>query len=137
MPERNIHFGLFGAHGTKGSKAAADVLDRLALEGGITSPATTRRGLNARLNYLTRSAAGYQAIRDAGITVTPRTLRAWRQHTQTPAPPTASASTPPTAPTAATTSPATSSSASTPKAAPAWRSTPSTSPWSAPSTAGY
>jgi len=86
MPERNINFGLFGAHGVKGSEAAARVLDRLALEGGITSPVTTRRGLNARINYLTRSAAGYQAMRDAGITVTPRTLRAWRQRTQNPGP---------------------------------------------------
>ncbi|SCK51065.1 hypothetical protein H181DRAFT_04617 [Streptomyces sp. WMMB 714] len=86
MPERNINFGLFGADGTKGSQAAADVLDRLALEGGIISPVTTRRGLNARLNYLTRSAAGYRAMREAGITVTSRTLRAWRRRTQTPSP---------------------------------------------------
>ncbi|OEV11043.1 transcriptional regulator [Streptomyces nanshensis] len=86
MPDRTIQFGLLRARGVKGSEAAARVLDRLALEGGITSPVTTRRGLNARLNYLTRSAAGYQAMRDAGITVTPRTQRAWRQRTQTPSP---------------------------------------------------
>ncbi|MBQ1122473.1 transcriptional regulator [Streptomyces smyrnaeus] len=86
MPERTLNFGLYGARGQKSAQLAADVLDRLALEGGIRSPVTTRRGLNARLNYLTNSPAGYQAMRDAGISVTRGTLRRWLQHKQTPSP---------------------------------------------------
>jgi hypothetical protein len=86
MPDRTVQFGVLRAQGVKGSTAAAGVLDRLALEGGIASPVTTRRGLNARLNYLTHSAAGYEAMRDAGITVTSRTLRAWVRRRQTPSP---------------------------------------------------
>ncbi|MGH3309689.1 MAG: transcriptional regulator [Streptomyces sp.] len=84
MPDRTHQFGLLRARGEKGSTAAARVLERLALEGGIVSPVTTRRGLNARLTYLTRSASGYQAMREAGITVTSRTMRDWTRHTQTP-----------------------------------------------------
>lgn len=84
MPERTLNFGLYRAKGRKSSQLAADVLDRLALEGGIRSPVTTRRGLDARLNYLTNSPAGYQAMREAGITVTPGTLRRWLRHTQHP-----------------------------------------------------
>lgn len=86
MPERTLNFGLYGARGQKSARLAADVLDRLALEGGIRSPVTTRRGLNARLNYLTNSPAGYQTMRDAGISVTRGTLRRWLQHKQTPSP---------------------------------------------------
>ncbi|MGI5350424.1 transcriptional regulator [Streptomyces sp. CA-250714] len=84
MPERTLNFGLYGAQGQKSAQLAADVLDRLALEGGIRSPVTSRRGLNARLNYLTNSPAGYQAMSDAGISVTRGTLRRWLQHKQTP-----------------------------------------------------
>ncbi|MGP3990809.1 hypothetical protein [Streptomyces sp. 3N207] len=45
---------------------------------------SSRRGLYARLNYLTRSAAGGQAMADAGIAVTRGTLHRWLQHKQTP-----------------------------------------------------
>lgn len=86
MPERTLDFGLYGAQGTRSAQLAGEVLDRLALEGGIRSPVTTRRGLYARLNYLTNSAAGYQAMREAGITVTRGTLRRWLRHRQTPTP---------------------------------------------------
>ncbi|QID39772.1 transcriptional regulator [Streptomyces albus] len=84
MPERTYNFGLYGAQGRKSAFLAGEVLDRLALEGGIRSPVTTRRGLHARLNYLTNSPAGYQAMRDAGITVARGTLRRWLRHRQTP-----------------------------------------------------
>lgn len=77
MPDRTSQFGLYGAQGEKGSQAAARVLDRLALEGGIVSPVTTRRGLRARLRYLD-SGPGRQAMADASITVPPRVVRAWR-----------------------------------------------------------
>lgn len=84
MPDRTLNFGLYGAQGRKSADLEGEVLDRLALEGGIRSPVTSRRGLNARLNYLTNSPAGYQAIQDAGITVARGTLRRWLQHKQTP-----------------------------------------------------
>ncbi|UNT00635.1 transcriptional regulator [Streptomyces tubbatahanensis] len=86
MPERALDFGLYGAQGRKSAQLASDVLDRLALEGGIRSPVTTRRGFTARLHYLTNSPAGYQAMRDAGITVVRGTLRRWLSHQQTPSP---------------------------------------------------
>lgn len=82
MPGRTDDFGRYGAQGERGSEAAARVLDSLAR--GITSPVTSRRGLSARLRYLTRSKAGYEAMRDAGITVTPRTLKAWLAGKQRP-----------------------------------------------------
>ncbi|MDF4254578.1 transcriptional regulator [Streptomyces sp. WMMB303] len=84
MPDRTLNFGLYGAQGRRSADLAGEVLDRLALEGGIRSPVTTRRGLHARLNYLTNSPAGYQAMREAGITVARGTLRRWIQHKQTP-----------------------------------------------------
>lgn len=82
MPDRTHDFGHYGARGERGSEAAARVLDSLA--GYIASPVTTPRGLFARLRYLTRSAAGHDAIREAGITVTPRTLKAWLDGRQRP-----------------------------------------------------
>ncbi|MCG0068728.1 transcriptional regulator [Streptomyces tricolor] len=82
MPDRTQDFGHYGARGARGSEAAARVLDSLA--SGIASPVTTRRGLAARLRYLTRSAAGHDAMRDAGLTVRPRTLKAWLAGTQRP-----------------------------------------------------
>jgi len=83
VPDRTRQFGLYGAQGEKGSQAAARVLDRLALKGGIISPVTTRRGLHARLRYLD-SRPGRQAMTDAGITVPPRVIRAWRAGTRRP-----------------------------------------------------
>lgn len=82
MPDRTHDFGHYGARGERGSEAAARVLDSLA--GGIASPLTSRRGLAARLRYLTKSQAGYRAMAQAGITVTPRTLTAWLKGTQRP-----------------------------------------------------
>ncbi|MEU3711033.1 transcriptional regulator, partial [Streptomyces catenulae] len=53
MPDRNIEFGKFGARGVKGYEAVARQLDKLA--GFIATPVSVRRGLMARLHYLTRS----------------------------------------------------------------------------------
>ena len=53
MPERTIHFGAYGARGIKGHEAVARQLDALA--GFIATPITQKRGLMARLHYLTRS----------------------------------------------------------------------------------
>ena len=59
MPEKNIDFGKFGARGIKGSDAVARQLDRLA--GHIVTPVTAKRGLMARLHYLTTSDRAWQA----------------------------------------------------------------------------
>ncbi|MEV6949931.1 helix-turn-helix transcriptional regulator [Streptomyces sp. NPDC051172] len=75
MPERNIDFGKFGARGIKGHEAVARQLDALA--GFIATPITQRRGLLARLHYLTRTEHAREAAREAGLTVTDRTLKAW------------------------------------------------------------
>ncbi|MFD9904022.1 transcriptional regulator [Streptomyces sp. NPDC059063] len=75
MPERTIEFGKYGAHGIKGHEAVARQLDQLA--GFIATPITARRGLMARLHYLTRTSHAREAARAAGLTVTDRTLKAW------------------------------------------------------------
>ncbi|MFE7075254.1 transcriptional regulator [Streptomyces sp. NPDC057620] len=82
MPQRTIEFGKYGARGLKGDEAVARQLDALA--GYIATPVTARRGLQARLNYLTRSAHALDAARAAGLSVTGRTLRAWRTGTRAP-----------------------------------------------------
>ncbi|MEU5431504.1 transcriptional regulator [Streptomyces olivoreticuli] len=82
MPERNIEFGKFGARGARGSDLVARRLDELA--GGIATPVTARRGLIARLHYLTRTAPARAAARDAGLTVTDRTLKAWLEGRRSP-----------------------------------------------------
>ncbi|MBW8706942.1 hypothetical protein MBT84_45660 [Streptomyces sp. MBT84] len=64
MPERNKHFGLYGARGIKGHEAVARQLDALA--GYIATPVTVRRGLLARLHYLTRTDHARAAAREAG-----------------------------------------------------------------------
>ncbi|MGV9937811.1 helix-turn-helix domain-containing protein [Streptomyces olivaceoviridis] len=84
MPERNIEFGAFGARGIKGHEAAARQLDALA--GFIATPVTVRRGLLARLHYLTRTDHARAAAREAGLTVTDRTLRAWLEGRRSPSP---------------------------------------------------
>ncbi|ARZ65730.1 transcriptional regulator [Streptomyces sp. HU2014] len=82
MPQENIEFGKFGARGIKGSEAVARKLDELA--GGIATPVTAKRGLTARLHYLTKSAKSRQAARNAGLTVTDRTLKAWLEGRRRP-----------------------------------------------------
>ncbi|GGO48799.1 transcriptional regulator [Streptomyces lasiicapitis] len=75
MSERNRDFGKYGARGVKGHEAVARRLDSLA--GYFTTPVTAPRGLLARLHYLTRTDHARAAARAAGLTVTPRTLKAW------------------------------------------------------------
>ena len=82
MPERNIEFGKFGARGLKGHEAVARRLDALA--GFVATPVTARRGLLARLHYLTRTDRAREAAREAGLTVTDRTLKAWLDGMRTP-----------------------------------------------------
>ncbi|MGW2112503.1 transcriptional regulator [Streptomyces sp. NPDC001948] len=82
MPERTIDFGKFGARGIKGSDAVIRQLDDLA--GGIVTPVTVKRGLMARLHYLTKTDHSLAAAKDAGLTVTDRTLQAWLEGTRRP-----------------------------------------------------
>ncbi|MEU3796001.1 transcriptional regulator [Streptomyces fructofermentans] len=82
MPERNIEFGRFGARGVRGHENVARQLDDLA--GYIATPVTARRGLLARLHYLTRTVHARAAARAAGLTVTDRTLRAWLDGKRSP-----------------------------------------------------
>ncbi|MYW62535.1 transcriptional regulator [Streptomyces sp. SID8379] len=82
MPDRNLEFGKFGARGIKGYEAAARQLDALA--GFIATPVTQRRGMLARLHYLTRTAHAKAAARAAGLTVTDRTLKRWAEGKATP-----------------------------------------------------
>ncbi|MGP3777157.1 transcriptional regulator (plasmid) [Streptomyces sp. SDT5-1] len=82
MPGRNLQFGVFGAQGLKGYEAAARQLDQLA--GFIATPVTQRRGMMARLNYLTRTEHAKAAARQAGLTVSDRTLKRWADGKATP-----------------------------------------------------
>ncbi|MHC3473173.1 helix-turn-helix domain-containing protein [Streptomyces sp. 7R007] len=82
MPERTMEFGMYGARGVKGHEAVARRLDALA--GFVATPITTRRGLLARLHYLTRTDHARQAAREAGLTVTGRTLAAWLEGRRAP-----------------------------------------------------
>ncbi|MCZ0984688.1 transcriptional regulator [Streptomyces diastatochromogenes] len=82
MPERNIEFGKYGARGVKGHEAVARQLDALA--SFIATSITARRGLLARLHYLTRTEHARQAAREVGLTVTDRTLKAWLDGRRSP-----------------------------------------------------
>ncbi|MFG2825299.1 hypothetical protein ACGFX4_38460 [Kitasatospora sp. NPDC048365] len=88
------NFGRYGADRDPGNihgkialgRALEDALERLIIDGGIKSPATSRRGLMARLRYLTETKGGPRALADAGVTVTPATIKAWRSGKQRPRP---------------------------------------------------
>ncbi|MEU6256912.1 helix-turn-helix transcriptional regulator [Streptomyces sp. NPDC047043] len=82
MPERNLEFGKYGARGLKGHEAVARRLDTLAHF--VATPITQRRGLLARLHYLTRTAHARQAAREAGLVVTDATINKWLQGKRTP-----------------------------------------------------
>ncbi|MEU4924593.1 transcriptional regulator [Streptomyces parvus] len=82
MAGRWMEFGKYGADGAPGGEALG-----VAMEGmvrGISSPVDSERGLAARLNYLTKSDAGYEAMDRAGVHVSPRTLMAWLAEERTP-----------------------------------------------------
>lgn len=88
------NFGTYGASRDPGNihgkhalaSALEDTLERMIIEGGIKSPASTRRGLTARMRYLTTTQGGAQALAAAGITATRPTIRAWTRGTQHPRP---------------------------------------------------
>ncbi|MFL6116718.1 MAG: transcriptional regulator [Catenulispora sp.] len=82
MPGRNQNFGHFGARGIKGGEAVARQLDRLV--SFISTPITSPRGLVARLRYLTSSKSARAAARQAGLTVTDRTVKEWQKGMRKP-----------------------------------------------------
>ncbi|MEU3423598.1 hypothetical protein AB0F39_34495 [Streptomyces murinus] len=64
----------YGADGVKGGEALIMELNRIVYQSGISSPVTSRRGINARLRYLS-SAKGREALREQGIT--DRAMNSW------------------------------------------------------------
>ncbi|MGC0318165.1 hypothetical protein [Kitasatospora acidiphila] len=88
------NFGRYGADRDPGNvhgkialgRALEDVVERMILEGGIKSPASSWRGLKARMNYLLSHKGGRQALADAGITAGAATIRAWKNGKQRPRP---------------------------------------------------
>lgn len=66
--------------------APCRALERMIIDGGIKSPAGTRRGQTARMKYLTTTKGGAQALADAGVTAAPATIRAWTKGKQRPRP---------------------------------------------------
>lgn len=82
MPERTHEFGKYGARGIPGGEAVARQLDRLV--SFIATPITSARGLGARLRYLTQSPAARVAAREAGLTVTDKTISQWQRGMRKP-----------------------------------------------------
>lgn len=82
MPGKNQEFGKYGAKGIKGHEAVARQLDKLV--DYIKSPITSARGLAARLRYLTGTKSARARAREAGLTVTDDTLKAWQKGKRKP-----------------------------------------------------
>ncbi|MEU2462517.1 transcriptional regulator [Streptomyces sp. NPDC012473] len=82
MAGRWMGLGTFNAHGVPGAEALGAAIENMVT--GIASPVDSERGLAARLRYLTRTDAGYEAMDRAGIHVSPRTLMAWLAEERTP-----------------------------------------------------
>ncbi|MFD5349343.1 transcriptional regulator [Streptomyces anulatus] len=82
MAGRWKDFGKYGADGAPGAEALGIAMEKMVH--GIASPVDSDRGLAARLNYLTKSDAGYEAMDRAGVHVSPRTLMAWLAEERTP-----------------------------------------------------
>lgn len=71
----------YGAQGMKGGEALIMELNRIVYQSGISSPATSRRGMNARLRYL-NSAAGRAELKAQGVSE--RALKSWMKGKATP-----------------------------------------------------
>ncbi|WP_329072208.1 transcriptional regulator [Streptomyces sp. NBC_01429] len=82
MAGRWMDFGQYGADGAPGAEALGIAIEHMVT--GIASPVDSERGLAARLRYLTKTDAGYEAMYRAGIHVSPRTLMAWLAEERTP-----------------------------------------------------
>ncbi|WP_329212529.1 transcriptional regulator [Streptomyces sp. NBC_01708] len=82
MAGRWQDLGMFNAHGVPGADALGAAIENMVT--GISSPVDSDRGLAARLRYLTKTDAGYEAMDRAGIHVSPRTLMAWLSEERKP-----------------------------------------------------
>ncbi|MFE7759745.1 transcriptional regulator [Streptomyces sp. NPDC057429] len=82
MAGRWMDLGMFNAQGMSGADALGLAIEQMVT--GIASPVDSERGLAARLNYLTKTDAGYAAMDRAGVHVSPRTLMAWLAEERTP-----------------------------------------------------
>ncbi|WP_432106036.1 transcriptional regulator [Streptomyces sp. bgisy091] len=82
MAGRWMDLGAFNARGIPGADALGVAIENMVT--GIASPVDSDRGLAARLRYLTKTDAGYEAMDRAGIHVSPRTLMAWLAEERTP-----------------------------------------------------
>ena len=74
-------FGRYRAQGISGGDALGYGIERMVT--GIRSSPDTPRGVRARAKYL-NTPAGREAMREAGITATPRTTAAWQAGTRMP-----------------------------------------------------
>ncbi|OIV38737.1 transcriptional regulator [Mangrovactinospora gilvigrisea] len=83
MPYNNLVPGHYNMAGRLAAELVAEQLDELVTF--IASPPATARGLAARLRYLAGT-RGSEALRRAGVAVTPRTLARWRAGSQRPTP---------------------------------------------------
>ncbi|WP_280703160.1 transcriptional regulator [Kitasatospora sp. GP82] len=61
-------------------------LDSEVMKRGIKSPITSKRGLSARMKYLSEKKGGAEAMAAAGITAQPRTVKKWVNGESTPRP---------------------------------------------------
>ena len=82
MAGRWMDLGMFNARGLAGADALGIAIEQMVT--GIASPVDSERGLAARLRYLTKTDAGYEAMDRAGIHVSPRTLMAWLAEERSP-----------------------------------------------------
>ncbi|MFD6275037.1 transcriptional regulator [Streptomyces sp. NPDC060209] len=82
MAGRWQDLGMFNAYGVPGADALGAAIENMVT--GISSPVDSDRGLAARLRYLTKTDAGYEAMDRAGIHVSPRTLMAWLSEERKP-----------------------------------------------------
>lgn len=67
MAGRWMDLGMYNARGLPGADALGVAIERMVT--GIASSVESERGLAARLNYLTKTDAGYEAMDRAGVHV--------------------------------------------------------------------
>ncbi|MDH6129921.1 hypothetical protein P3T39_006914 [Kitasatospora sp. GP82] len=86
MAGRWMELGKYQARGIEGGVAMAIHLDSEVMKRGIKSPITSKRGLSARMKYLSEKKGGAEAMAAAGITAQPRTVKKWVNGESTPRP---------------------------------------------------
>ncbi len=86
MAGRWMELGKYQARGIEGGVAMAIHLDSEVMKRGIKSPITSKRGLDARMKYLSEKKGGAEAMAAAGITAKPRQIKKWVDGEVTPRP---------------------------------------------------